>query len=52
MEATGVKKPHFVLEHTGDKFSRKHHEAYCYLAEWITAWVYRQLKKAKIKVSI
>lgn len=43
---------HAMWEFVGDKFSAKHHEPYSYLCGHITEWVYRQLKKARIKVSI
>lgn len=43
---------HGIMERTGDKFTAEHHEPYAYLQGWIAEWVYSQLKKAKIRVSV
>lgn len=40
-----------MLDFVGQDFHPHNHECYTYLTGWITAWVYRQLKKAKIRVT-
>lgn len=42
---------HRVLEHCGVNFTEKNHEPFTYLIQFLTMWVYRELKKAKIKIN-
>lgn len=42
---------HRILEIVGTNFSTENHEPFAYLAGWMHAWVYRELKKARVKIS-
>jgi hypothetical protein len=41
---------HALMASTGDKFGAKHHEPYAYLCGWLTAWVYGELRKRRVRV--
>jgi hypothetical protein len=41
---------HCIMESTNDKFDSGHHEPYAYLCGWLTAWVYREFNKRKVRI--
>jgi hypothetical protein len=42
---------HRILQWHGIVFTTDNHEPFTYLTEYLTAWIYQQLKRARIKVS-
>lgn len=41
---------HHILQGVESQFDVNNHEQYAYLCEWITDWVYEQLKKHEVSV--
>lgn len=41
---------HRIWSYLGDTFSVDHNEPYAHLCEYLTEWVYKQLKKGKVRV--
>jgi hypothetical protein len=41
---------HDILRFTGEEYHEENQEPYAYLCQWITDWVYKNIKKAKISL--